>query len=280
MHRNPAVAAELAAKYAEQFSLLHACIRLGDEYMAAASKGTLDTASKAILNTIFTRIYNNLCAITLVLEEGYGVEAGMLTRGFIEGFFDVCYIVNYRDLTRPEIDADYLAQRYVRYQHVAHFLSVEQAVKAGMSVRPDELADAELERQREWDTHYGWKGAWKGKGESKFHDWSGLQTETKAERGNVVEVYHWLNRIFSEMVHGGPDAWRLLVDEDEGGHISFLAGPQDLSIELPIPAVGSLFSLAVQLVAEHTELSTMAERGGKVHDAVNRTFGDTLGDAP
>src|SRR4051812_15452982 len=97
MPRNPEFAAELGTKYAKQFAVLHSCIRLGDELGTAMTSGrTLDTAGEAALSAIFTRMYNNLCAATILLEEGYGIEAGMLTRGFLESFYNIAYITQFR----------------------------------------------------------------------------------------------------------------------------------------------------------------------------------------
>jgi len=275
MYRNPAIAAELAAKYADQFATLQACIQLGDEYMAATTKRTLDTASEAVLNTIFTRMYNNLCAATILLEDGYGVEAGMLTRALLEGFFNVCYIVNFRGCTianKREYDADTLAQRFINFQHADHFFAVENAKEAGATLHDDEYEKAERERQEYWDKEYGW-------GKRPPLDWSGLGWRQKARYGGVEEVYVWLHRHFSEMVHGGPAAYRQLIQEDDAG-TGYYPGPQDILIDVPIPALGLLFSLAVQLIAEHIELPVMAERAGQVHDAVKHTFGIEVEDVP
>lgn len=279
MYHNPAVTATLRTKYAAGFAVLDACITLGDEFGAAMTTGrTLDTAAEAALGTIFTRFYNTLCAATILLEDGYGIEAGMLTRGFLESFYNIAYITQFhasRVDTKEEIDANYLGQRFINYQHVAKYLAVEHAEKAKMTLRPNELADALKERQEQWDAKYGWRA----KGEPNFRDWSGLHPEPKAERGNVVDVYLWLNRHFSEMVHGGPDAWRQLVVEEED-NTAFLTGPQDIYIEMPMPALGLLFSLGTQLMAEYMGLDDIAKKAGQVHDEVKQAFGVTIEETP
>ncbi len=39
-------------------------------------------------------MYNLTCAATILLEEGYGIEAGSLARGLVDDMINVFYITN------------------------------------------------------------------------------------------------------------------------------------------------------------------------------------------
>ncbi len=237
MYRSPQYPKMLRSKYPEGFAVLDAALKLGDDFMVATQGSPMDTPTRAVVSTLFARLYNLLGASTILLEEGYGIEAGALTRSLIEHFFDVCYLAN-----RGGANPDALAQRFIDYQHVARYLTIKNAKEAGMTLKPKEYEEAERKRQRHWDKSYGW-----GKGTHPY-DWTGLQPRNKARAGGAEDIYLWLNHHFSGMVHSGPDSWRHHVIEEENT-TAFLVGPQDTLITLPIPALGPLFAHAVQQMA-------------------------------
>ncbi len=239
MYRVPGYAEQMRSKYRDDFGILDAARVLGDEFMTASGPVPTRRPVEAVLRTLFTRMYNLLGAATILLEEGYGIEAGALTRGLMEHFFDVCYIANQSQSLE---EADALARRFINHQYVARYLNIKNAKEADMTLRPREYQMAEEERQKHWDNEYGW-----GKGMYP-HDWTGLRPEAKAKAGGAEKIHKWLNHHFSRMVHGGWEAHAQQVIEDEGGK-AFLIGQQEALIKLPMPALGILFAHAVQIIA-------------------------------
>ncbi len=259
----------LHAYHARAFAVLDAAIRLGDEFVDATHGTTGSGDVEKVLRILFGRMYNTLTATATLLKLGYGVEAGMLTRAFLESFFNVCYIAS-----AAEADRAKLARRFLDYQWVAQYLNLRNLAKAEAKLPKGALRRAKQEWKDNWVNKYGWDDI------RNQLDWSGLKLEEKAHAGNVTPVYKWLNRHFSEMVHGGPDAWQHYVLEKEE-KIQFIVGPNDNAlIDFPIPALGHLFGIAVQLLAQVFELPVLVARGEETINLVRRVFKEAEADAP
>jgi hypothetical protein len=256
MYRNPQYAPQIRAKHSAAFAALDATLRLGDDFMAATRGQVQNTPTHAVVRTVFTRLYNLLAAATILLEEGYGIEAGALTRSFLEYVFDACYLVQ-----QGGANPGALAQRFIDYQYVARYLTVKNAKDAGMTLRPREFQLAEQDCKQYWDSKYQW-----GKGANAY-DWTGLKPQDKARAGGAEEVYLWFNHHFSGMVHSGPDSWRHQVAQEENT-TAFCIGPQDTLITLPIPALASLFAQAMQQLAALLHLPDVERKAQETYQFI------------
>lgn len=253
----------LQARYARAFSALDATVKLGDDFVAATQGLDLGGAGNRALNIIFARMYTNFEAAAVLLKQGFGVEGGMLTRAFLEGFFNFRYVVSI-----PEPGRAALAERFFRYGVAARFMNLRTIAKAGGNLPKGELRRAKQEWKDEWVKHYGWDDI------PNQLDWSGLKLSDKAEKGQVTPVYRWLNRHFSEMVHCGPDAWQHAVEESGEKTILSYGPADDRLIELPIPALGYLFCNVVHALAEVFNLPEVLQKADETAAIIGATFGE------
>ena len=231
-------------EFPDGFAILDIARVLGNDFMEITKLHTVDHAIKAVVGSLFTRLYNLLLSATILAEEGYGIEEGVITRGVLEIYLDIAYIAN----QSSNIDeADGLARRFISYQYVTKFLSVKNANEAGMSLPRGAYQLAEKERQEHWDSNYGW-----GKDAYPL-DWTGKRPEDKAKAGgpDALSVYQWLNHHFSRMVHGSWDALtHQIIEEEEEDRLTYIIGPQSTLLELPMPALGLLFGQTIQIMGK------------------------------
>ena len=251
----------LHRNHAEQFRLLEATIELGDTFISATHGGEGNTDVTHMLYIIFSRMYNNITAASILLKQGYGVESGMLTRGFLEGFFNFCYVTS-----ATENERSTLAARFFAYQWVARYFKLQNIRKAGGQVPNRMFQEVKANWKEHWVNQYGWDEI------ANQLDWSGIGLSEKAAKGGVTEVYKWLHPHFSELVHGGPDAWQGSVEES-ADKISFSIGPKDDQyIDFPIPAFAFLFSSVIHRMGELLELPELMNEADKVEVLAKLTF--------
>lgn len=277
-YRNPTVAKEVVPKYANRFRALYAAMGLGDAFIAAARGERPRSLVENIVGVIFTRAMNNVSASTILLEEGYPVEATMLTRGLIEDLINICYIAHHHHIAR-----DKLAERFVRYQHVIKFDYYRKVKDEGGAVPEDRYREAK-EGRRQFQNDYCKQPPY-----TDLADWSGLPLWKKARYAQVElkpageardeqlrEVYELLNPYFSETVHGGPHAWNQVVLEAED-KITYLSGPQDMegAYQLAMPASAFLLSQIVKVAAEVYQLPTVQAQAVQTQRIITELLKDS-----
>ncbi len=256
-YRNPNMTKGVVTKYANRFQALFAAMRLGDAFIAAAQGKRKHRPAEVVIGVLFTRAFNNLCASTVLLEEGYPIEASMLTRGLIEDFINICYIAHHN-----RIPADELAQRFIAYQPVIKYNYFKKARDAGQPVPEERFQEAQEGRKRFTEDY------WKPGPYTDRDDWAGLPLWKKSQEAQIElkptgepqdkqlrEIYDLLNPHFSETVHGGPHAWAQLALEDDHT-ISYRSGPQDIELyyRTAMPALAFLGSQVVKVAAEVYQL--------------------------
>ena len=253
-YRSAELTRSLRAQYPEGFAILHRAIELGEALHRAKEEQPHDTATKFVIATIAARMFNNLCAATLLLEEGYGVQAGIVARAFLEDYFNIFYIINNQDE-----DSEALALRFISFQYAERYLQLIDLRAAGIPVSDEEYRYAEEERRQYWDEEYGWND------KDPPRDWSGRSLRRKAVAARAMEAYQWFSRYFNAMVHGSPDAYQPFVIETNHGP-RYRTGPQNVLIEFPMPALGYLFTQVARAMAglfDLPEIQSQAKETGR-----------------
>ncbi len=247
----------LHAKHETAYKALDAALSLGDAFITATRGMSEESKVTRALFVIFGRLYNSLTTATILLKAGYGVEGGMLTRAFLEAFFNVRYIVN-----APEAERAKLADRFFAYIWAADYMNVKARAQAGAKLREGEMREAKEGWKKYWKQHYGWDEI------QNRLDWSGLGLAEKAEAGGATKIYKWLNRQFSELVHGGPDAWMHYL-EVSPGKVDFRIGPADNHlIDLPVPALSLLLCNVIYDLSTILNLPQLIELADKTAELI------------
>ncbi len=251
----------LEKTHSKQFHILETTIALGDAFVAATNGRDTQGDLDRMLFIIFGRMYNSLSAAAILLRFGYGVEAGVLTRTFFEGFFNIRYI-----LSQPDSVREVFAERFFAYQYAARYLTTVSMARAGEKLPKRAVMDARREWRERWVAKYGWD-----EGRPTL-DWSGLSLGKKAEAGNAAAIYKQVNHYFSEMVHSGPDIWQHYVREDNGVN-KFIIGPEDNKlIDFPIPVLMQAFCDSVYMLATLFDLSDLMDKAKGTLDAGRVVF--------
>lgn len=271
-YRNPAVVRELEVKYAREFAAIRAAIAIGDEFMGGAVGDYPRSSAGMVAGLLFTRAFNALRAALVLLEEGYPIEAGMLTRPLVDTFIDLCYIA-YDTRNTPE----QLADRFIAYEAVAQYGYYSEAKARGETVPEEKFARAK-EGRREFAEKYK-KGQYKGE-----NDWSGLELWKKAQYAQVdavppgmagddqvTRIYSLLRPYLAEAIHGGPLVWRQIVT-DEGGKVVYYNGPHDIetATRLVLPPLCFLPPVIVKAAADVFGLLSLQE-------SVKKTLSSIIG---
>src|SRR5690349_12038462 len=141
----------LEITHQEQFRVLDATIALGDTFVAATKGRNASGQFDRMLFIVFGRMYNSLLAASILLRFGYGAEAGILTRTFFEGFFNIRYLFNH-----DESEREGLAERFFAYQYAARYLTITNMARAGVKLPRRAVKDARRDWQTHWKDKYGW----------------------------------------------------------------------------------------------------------------------------
>ncbi len=251
----------LHRNHADSFRVLDSTIKLGDAFVAATHGREGSTDATHMMYIMFSRMYNTITTASILLKQGYGVESGMLTRAFLEGFFNFCYVTSINEAER-----DKLAKRFFAYQWVTRYFKIRNVARAGGQVPKRLHQEAKANWKKHWVANYGWDEI------ANQLDWSGLGLSDKAKAGGVIDVYKWLHPYFSELVHGGPDAWQGSVEESDE-KIIFSIGPKDdANIDFSIPTFAFLFSSVMHTMAVLLNLPDLMKQADEVEALARSIF--------
>lgn len=162
-----------------------------------------------VIANIYKNIYNNSIAINQLLKIGLATQACILVRSMVEEFVNLNYIIH------DSIDGKHkISERYLDYYKVVGKLYQDKVFdKLDITTLSEDELD---ERQKSYDEFVSAHPKYDLK-----KDWSGLDAATRAERGNVKNIYLTTFKIFSSFTHGAPefklDAKNILPFEGELG---------------------------------------------------------------
>jgi hypothetical protein len=234
--------------YPATFAILDSARALGNAYQRESSRQlSADSAIRRVANTLFVRLYNLLCSATILIEEGYSLEANAQVRMMLEILFDAAYIWN----TAP-VQREAMAQRFIDYQVIAQHRKAERAVELGITIDQTKMDIITKNKEDVWDNVYG-----KAKNPRELDNWSGLSHYKKAQAGNIEDVYLREYHLLSDVIHNSPEAWRKMVREAEGGSVAYLIGPRERIDDLPALAAAFYFCQTVELLASLRTLQNL-----------------------
>lgn len=220
-------------RHKSHLEALESVLLLGTETSDELNGLRIHRAVEAVVLVLYTRMINGTWAAQVLLERGFGIQAGALTRSVLEDYINLMYITN--NNAKPP---DVLARRYINFQRVVPYRSAKIIDKIGETVTPEQRRQTnEAVNAFRLDFPDG-----------DLNDWSGRDTRTKALEGGTIERYELLFSEFSNPTHGSPEAWQQSLRETSHG-AEYLIGPHDVYIRKPIRALCEILCLAIEVTA-------------------------------
>lgn len=226
--------ARIEHKYGIGFVCIRRCLELGNATFDTLNSQRLTQPVEVATSTIYARMFTTQCAILVLLEHGFGLDAGTLLRSLTDGFINLAYITT-------SDNPNELSRRWIQYQKVSHHKYLMLCKKLQIHVEPH-IEQAVLARLEEFKDEFG-------DNSTKRHDWSGKDTFSKAQDAGVEDVYLRLYKPFSGVAHIGPEGWVRLVTETRTETI-ISTTPSFVGIVQVIPGASELFCRATIMLAK------------------------------
>jgi hypothetical protein len=226
----------LATKYKDLYEALDRAALLAERTAIAVTTKRSRTNLHKVTLTLFTRMYNTFESCRILLQEGYGLQAGMLTRSVLEDYINLHYITQNKTISPED-----LATRYISYQYMIPAKHANILRELGEALSPDQEAYAQ-EARAAYRARYPKTAA-----SPNDNDWSGKDLKSKAEEAGVKDAYLLLQQPLSALLHGGPTAWSRIVVHEPAA-VSYLIGPHDNYISEPVPALCLFLTSSVETI--------------------------------